>query len=222
MATASVVSSTISGNNTGGSGGGIFSGAAAICSSSTPPPSHQAGDSGRRSLQHRRIEPRYQREVNVANPIIAGNTALTDGNDVFNGNGGVIHHLAQNFMDGDPMIGPLQNNGGPTLRTHRCQAAPRSIPAITRSSLGSRLPTISAAARSAGSATVPTTTPLRRWISAPSRPIRWCKNIPDLTGMEGNSFSVTFRVGRHGHRVRLAHRDVEQHDPAAGQPPDAR
>jgi hypothetical protein len=50
-------------------------------------------------------------EIVMQNSIVAENAAATDHND-FVGND---HFLSYNLIGGSPLLGPLQDNGGPTL-----------------------------------------------------------------------------------------------------------
>jgi len=118
----SVTNSTIAGNAAAnGYGGGILTDGTATITNSTIAGNSAGYDGGGLEV--------YQGTASIANTIIAGNTAA-DGPDVGDRNGGAItskgHNLIGNSSGGDgfvatdllnvnPLLGPLQDNGGPTL-----------------------------------------------------------------------------------------------------------
>jgi hypothetical protein len=113
-----IVNSTISGNSAGDSGGGISGAFVAIMNSTIS--GNSAGSGG--AIYH------YLFNLEISNTIL---NAGASGQNIFN-NGGTITSHGYNissdngggYLNGpgdqintDPLLGPLQNNGGPTL-TH--------------------------------------------------------------------------------------------------------
>ena len=127
--TLTVINSTISGNSAG-DGGGIFNGGTTTVVNSTIKGNTGSGGGG--------LTNSNTHTVNLTNTIIAGSLG-PDCN-----NGGVIgtnsHNLVQDgtcspAVSGDPKLGPLQNNGGPTF-THALLAGSPAIDAGDDTVLG--------------------------------------------------------------------------------------
>jgi hypothetical protein len=103
-----IANTTVSGNSTAGNGGGIFN-----CDSgllfllNVTITNNQAGNLGGGLYNIT--------DVLLENSIIAGNTALNAGDNVYNDEDGETFDEGHSILDGDPLIGPLQDNGGPTL-----------------------------------------------------------------------------------------------------------
>jgi hypothetical protein len=103
-----IYNTTISGNSTGGVGGGIFNcDCALLMLVNVTITDNQAGDQGGGIFNGA--------DVLVVNSIVAGNTAVNEGNDIFDDTMGLTQDGGNNILSGDPMIGPLQDNGGPSL-----------------------------------------------------------------------------------------------------------
>jgi len=149
-----VMNSTISGNNASQSGGGIRNQGALRLTNSTLS-GNTATDSfggglvtyyGSSDLSNATISGNtafigggvslYSGSTTVNNSVIAGNTASFTGNDTqggsFTGSNNLIQGGAHNGLTGtvvgDPLLGPLQDNGGPTL-THALLAGSPAIDA---------------------------------------------------------------------------------------------
>src|SRR5262249_1653452 len=115
-----VFNSTISGNrggSAGNGGGGIFNGGSLTVTNSTIAGNSSANPGGG-------IYVESGRQLRTLNPIIAGTTSST-GPDVYGNLGSQGHNVIGNpqdmsgWVDTDllhvnPLLGPLQNNGGPT------------------------------------------------------------------------------------------------------------
>ncbi|MCA9229996.1 MAG: right-handed parallel beta-helix repeat-containing protein [Planctomycetales bacterium] len=99
-----VVNSTISGNEATQRGGGINNYGILDLSSSTVTSNTSDRGGG--------IDTGYFGTVNVTGSIIAGNTATTDANVR-----GTLNTNTFNILSGNPLLGPLANNGGST-QTH--------------------------------------------------------------------------------------------------------
>jgi len=147
-----IVNSTISGNLAGTSRGGIFEFAPSLHVTNSTITGNSA-PSGGGIYNKRGIAP--DSVVEISNIIL---TAGASGENIFNESGSVTslgYNLSSDdgggYLTGpgdqintDPLLGPLQDNGGPTF-THRCWlAAQRLMPAI-RTSVR-RLPKTSEAA----------------------------------------------------------------------------
>jgi hypothetical protein len=140
--TLTVINSTISGNQaTGveGTGGGIYNaqgGTATLLNTTINGNSAPVGGGTFNSTG----TPATTTTLNFTNTIISGNT----GGDCLNSLGGTIstnsHNLVQDgscspAVTGDPKLGPLQNNGGPTF-THALMTTSPAIDAGDDSVLG--------------------------------------------------------------------------------------
>ena len=102
--TLTVVNSTISGNSASQSGGGIMSvGAPVALTHVTITGNTSAAAFGGVAVN----------DATIANSVIAGNQAPSGADGGENGT-----DLGGNILSGDPMLGPLQDNGGPTF-THK-------------------------------------------------------------------------------------------------------
>ena len=120
--TLTVTSSTISGNSAGGRGGGIYNtGSMHGLTVTNSTLSENSADMGGGIGTN-------QEDVIIKNTIIAGNTATTGAPDVLGAVASQGHNLvgsdagssgwvASDLLNEDPLLGPLQDNGGPTL-TH--------------------------------------------------------------------------------------------------------
>ncbi|MDL1920884.1 sortase, partial [Chloroflexi bacterium CFX5] len=112
--TLTVTNSTISGNSAGWSGGGIYNyfGTATVTNSTIS--GNSAGWSG--GIYN------YFGTLNYSNTIIANSAAGGDCNNNFGTIGTNVNNLVEDgscpaLLNGDPNLGPLQDNGGPT-QTH--------------------------------------------------------------------------------------------------------
>jgi hypothetical protein len=110
--TSTINSSTISGNNTNGRGGGIgvyISGAMTINSSTIS--GNAAANVGGVSVD----------SATIQNSIVSNNTGGNCGGTIrsngynMSSDGTCSFHSSGDLNNTDPMLGPLQNNGGPTL-----------------------------------------------------------------------------------------------------------
>jgi predicted outer membrane repeat protein len=122
-----VVNSTISNNSATGDGGGIYGGTVNIYSSTIS--GNSAGNRGGGI---------YNSNVDIQNSILVGNTASRNGPDCYGTLNTSGYNIIGNPTDctytpttgdkvgADPLLGPLQDNGGPTF-TH---AIPITSPAI--------------------------------------------------------------------------------------------
>jgi hypothetical protein len=123
--TVTVTNSTISGNSATGGGGGVLNDDAATIVNTTINGNTAAGGGGLFNAGGTRL--------NLINTIIAGSPG---GGDCFSFsafNGANSHNLVQDgscspAVSGDPKLGPLQNNGGPTF-THALLAGSPAIDA---------------------------------------------------------------------------------------------
>ncbi len=116
LGTVTVTNSTISGNSTSGGGGGILSAGALAVTDSTFS-DNSAGNGGG-------IENSGGYTLTLANTIIAGNTAATGpdvdgsvtslGYNLIGNSSGSSGFVATDLLNVNPLLGPLQNNGGPT------------------------------------------------------------------------------------------------------------
>ena len=127
--TVNITSSTISGNSAGFSGGGIYNDGTANITSSTIS-GNSADDFGGGIYN--------DGTATLDHTIVANNTAITSGPDILStviANWSLIEDTtdatingANNVTGSDPMLGPLANNGGPTL-THALLAGSPAIDA---------------------------------------------------------------------------------------------
>ena len=111
-ATLTVTNSTISGNSANASfgdqgdayGGGIWADTLTVTNSTISGNSAIGGEFGYGGGIYGQVG------FNLSNSIVANNTANAGGPDIFGGFSG-----SYNLVGVDPMLGPLQNNGGPTF-----------------------------------------------------------------------------------------------------------
>src|SRR5262249_7043084 len=104
-ATLTILNSTISGNSAGASGGGIDSSGQSLSLTHVTITNNTAATfAGGVS---------FAGAATIGNSIVTGNTATNAPNDVSPG----ATLLGNNLLAGDPMLGPLNDNGGPTF-TH--------------------------------------------------------------------------------------------------------
>ena len=127
VGTADVSNSTVSNNTAGNWGGGILNFVTLTLTNSTVS-NNTAGGSGGGIRSGCDEEPEGRcGTAKLTNTIVAGNTASTqpncnaftsEGNNLLGDPAGCFRNLASGDLSNvDPMLGPLQDNGGPTL-TH--------------------------------------------------------------------------------------------------------
>src|SRR5207237_6539926 len=108
MTTGTIVinNSTISGNTGSTDGGGVYvnGGTLTLLNDTIANNTATAGQGGGLRV--------VSGTANVRNTIIAGNTAVSNANV-----GGTINDQGNNVLTGNAKLGPLANNGGPTM-TH--------------------------------------------------------------------------------------------------------
>ena len=154
-----VENSTISGNSASGDGGGIFNavlqtvaGAGRDVTNSTFSGNSATGNGG--GIYNYACTRRLRGGSELGSTILnagslgenifnAGGTVTSHGYNLSSDNGGGYLTGPGDQIDTDPMLGPLQDNGGPPSRMRCCPAARRLMQA-TRASLR-RLSTTSAA-----------------------------------------------------------------------------
>jgi hypothetical protein len=98
-----VSTSSLANNTTSGNGGGISNWATATVSNSTVSGNQAALDGGG-------ITNNGHHPLNVSNTILAGNSASRGASDL----SGSLDSSSYNLIGGNPVLGPLQDNGGPT------------------------------------------------------------------------------------------------------------
>ena len=134
--------------------------------------------------------------VALRNSIVAGNTAVSNNNDWQDVLSGVTTDLGNNIRSGDPMLGPLQHNGGPTLTRMPLPGSPAidagdnaaaAAAGLTNDQRGAGLP--------AGAETEPTRMSRGRSTSAPSRRIRRSRTSADKTTLEDVFLQFPVHVG---------------------------
>src|SRR5262249_28260423 len=133
--TLTVINSTISGNKAmGGAGGGIFNGGEGTATLVNTTINGNSSD----TAAGRGIDNIFRATLNFTNTIVSGNT----GGDCVNG--GTIGTNDKNLVQdgscspavsGNPKLGPLQDNGGPTF-THALLATSPAIDAGDDAVLG--------------------------------------------------------------------------------------
>ncbi|TWU51875.1 choice-of-anchor Q domain-containing protein [Rubripirellula reticaptiva] len=120
-----VRNSTISGNSASGSGGAIFNLNGTINVNSSTLTNNTASNSGG-GIFGTNAGPTV---INVANSIVSGNTAPSNPNV-----SGTLDSNSSNILSGNPLLGPLANNGGPT-KTHALLTGSPAIDAGSSSEL---------------------------------------------------------------------------------------
>jgi hypothetical protein len=121
-----IVNSTISGNSAEASGGGIFNGYAGYVGIADSTCSGNSAASGGGIYNHQ--QPNASTVLEISNTILNagasgenifndGGTVTSHGYNVCSDNGGGYLNGPGDQINTDPLLGPLQDNGGPTL-TH--------------------------------------------------------------------------------------------------------
>lgn len=140
--TLAIIDSTISGNSASGNGGGIYSATATALYNATVA-DNQANSDGVNNETGGGVYAVAGFAFNAANSIISGNTVAylgypdpiivaddcngtltSQGNDIITSVDAGYCTLAGSWLIADPLLGPLQDNGGPTLTHALLQGSP--------------------------------------------------------------------------------------------------
>ncbi len=186
--TISLVNSTVSGNKASIDGGGIDDEGGTLNVSLTTITNNTAVNSGG-------INADTGTTLNVTNSIVAGNTATTDADT------NATISTTFNFVGGDPMLGALQDNGGPTF-THAPLAGSPVVdagdPAFTSppdfDQRGTGFPRVIGTTVDLGSVETDPTAPAAPVVTAPAAPVTVDADTFDIMGTaEADSLVQIFR-----------------------------